>query len=124
RLVGGRRVGVERLERAGPLDPAALQLVEQLVEALDQRGDLDLLEGDRGHPRAVAGLEEEGAIAGFADGAGDESVWCVEQVAASSHPDRERTGCGSQAPSARPPGTDGAGGWQATDQPTWTAIWW
>ena len=36
RLVEGRRIGVERLERAGALDAAALQLVEQLVEALDR----------------------------------------------------------------------------------------
>ena len=40
---------------------------------------------DADDPRAVAGLEEEGAVARLADGAGHESVGWVEEIAASRH---------------------------------------
>ena len=47
--------------------------------------DLDLLERDGHDPRALAGLQEEGAVARLADRAGDEPVGAVEEVAASGH---------------------------------------
>ena len=56
------------------MTPRSLELVEELVQAIGEHGDLDLLEHDADHPSAVAGLEEEGPAAGLADGARHESV--------------------------------------------------
>ena len=49
-------------------------LVEQLLEPVGQHRHLLLLQRDRHHPRAVGGLQEEGALAGLADGARDEAA--------------------------------------------------
>src|SRR5450759_1121001 len=58
---------------------------QQLVEALRQQLHLDLLYQDGHDPVAVARLQEEGAIAGLADSAGNEPVGVLEFVDASSH---------------------------------------
>ena len=49
-------------------------LVEQLLEPVGEHGDLLLLQRDGHHPGAVGGLQVEGAVAGRADGAGDEAA--------------------------------------------------
>ena len=80
------RVGVRRgrpARRPGSVSSPSVgahQLVEQLVDALGEHRHLLLLEGDAGDPGAVAGLEEEGALPGRADGAGDEALGRVEAV--------------------------------------------
>ena len=78
----GRRVR-RRREDLGHAAP--LELGEQLTQAIGQDGDLDLLEQDAHDALAVAGLEEEGAVAGFADRAGHESVGWIEEIASSGH---------------------------------------
>ena len=54
-------------------------LVEQLLEPVGEHDDLLLLQRDRDDPGAVGGLQEEGALAGLADGAGDEPARAVEE---------------------------------------------
>ena len=53
---------------------APLELGQELAEAVGEDRDLDLLEDDAHDPPAVAGLEEERAVAGLADGAGHETL--------------------------------------------------
>ena len=54
-------------------------LVEQLLEPVGEDDDLLLLQRHGHDARAVDGLQVEGAFAGRADGAGDESAGAVEE---------------------------------------------
>ena len=79
------RPGVTGRDLAGGRDPTALELVEQLAEPIGQDRHLDLLQNDARDASAVAGLEEEGAIAGLADRARHESLGQVEHIETSGH---------------------------------------
>ena len=79
------RLGVVEAERRDRRDDRGLpsvvhQLVEQLVDALGEHRHLLLLQRDADHARATAGLQEERALPGRADGAGDEALGRVEAV--------------------------------------------
>ena len=62
-----------RLDRDA-LDAAVGEDVEEGVELLGEDRDLGLLEGDADDVATLPGLQEEGPVAGLADGAGDEPV--------------------------------------------------
>ena len=74
---------------------AAQHLVEQLVDPLGERGDLLLLQRHGRDPLARPGLQEERALAGLADGAGDEPVRrvVVEDLRHWRRPYRDCTRC-------------------------------
>ena len=59
-------------------DAPPVELHEQPPEALREHRDLGLLEGDAHDAPAIASLQEEGAAAGLADGAGGEAIGNVE----------------------------------------------
>ena len=82
-------------------DAAPLELVEQGAEAFGEDRDLRLLERDRHDPLALAGLEEEGAIARLADRARHESLGRIEDIAASGHGP-------NSIPIRRAPGSNGS----------------
>jgi hypothetical protein len=48
-------------------DPALIELAEQLAETVGEDRHLDLFERDADDATAVAGLQEERALAGFSD---------------------------------------------------------
>src|SRR5262249_45188441 len=64
---------------------APIELGEELPEALRQDADLDLLQRDAHDAGPFPGLEEERAIARFADGPRDEAVGRIEDVATTRH---------------------------------------
>ena len=76
-------------------------LVEQLVDPLGEHRDLLLLQRDADQRAAAAGLQEEGALPGLADRAGDEALGRVEAVddghAATLGPGRRRLRPGAAA---------------------------
>ncbi len=111
RAVDGRRGRLRAGRHAPPVE-----LAEELAEAIGEDRDLDLLEGHGHDAGAVTGLQEEGAVAGLADRAGDELLGRIEDVASSGHgPDcsagarfappqpLRRPGCGARASRARRP---------------------
>ncbi len=51
---------------------------EQLASVLREQGDVLLLAAQRHGPAALAGLQVEDPVSGFADGTGDEEVGLVE----------------------------------------------
>ena len=69
------------------LDPALAQRQQERCQTLGQDGDLGLLERDRDDLAALDGLQEESALAGLADGAGDETVGWIKGVDATRHVD-------------------------------------
>src|SRR6478735_1750494 len=66
--------------------------VEQVVDPVGEHGDLDLLERDGHEPALAAGLEEEGAAAGWPDGPGDEALGRVEDGCWHGHHPRSKSG--------------------------------
>ena len=70
RLAEGRGVVVRRRQRLGDLDAAAADLRQEQRQALGEHLHLDLLDHDRDEGASLAGLQEERAMTGLADGAG------------------------------------------------------
>jgi hypothetical protein len=111
-----------RLDRLrGVLDDApAVELDEELAEPVREHRHLGLLQADADHPAAIAGLQEEAAAAGLADGSGGESIGEVEDEEATRH-GLTVPGFGQGSRRQRPVPAMGAAG----PQPTFTRIvWW
>jgi len=85
RLVERARVLDARIDRFLGRDPAPIELAEQLAEAVGEDRHLDFFEGNADHATAVAGLQEERALAGFPDRPGHEALRWIEDVATSRH---------------------------------------
>jgi len=66
-------------------DAPAIELNEELAEAVREHGYLGLLEPDADDPPAVAGLQEEGTVPGLTDGTRGEAVGEVEDEEAAWH---------------------------------------
>src|SRR4029079_12062341 len=64
---------------------APVELAKQVAQPFGEHRDLDLLEGHRHDPAALAGLEEERPVARSTDRPGDEAVGRIEDVATSRH---------------------------------------
>ena len=122
-----RRPGSTRRRR-----PLVDHLVEQLVDPLGERRHLLLLQRDADHPGAGARLEEEGALPGLADGAGDEALGRVEARGsrACHHP---RTPAGQPGPAPPPTAASvrprrrraallGGGGVSQDRSPAWVLV--
>ena len=72
RAVVGRCHGLRRVAAAAPQ-----HLVQQLVEALGEQADLNLLQRHAGHPAGRTGLQVKRPLARLAHRPGDEPLWRI-----------------------------------------------